>query len=76
VEEVSASAEEMSSQVEEVTASAQALADMAVTMQAVVAQFKLSGEGPAEKAPAVGQSISIQGRHERVHPVVRELVKN
>jgi methyl-accepting chemotaxis protein len=76
VEEVSASAEEMSSQVEEVTASAQALADMAVTMQAVVAQFKLSGEGPSEKALAVGQSISIQGRHERVHPVVRELVKN
>ncbi|KAF0109445.1 MAG: methyl-accepting chemotaxis protein [Chloroflexi bacterium] len=42
IEEVSASAEEMSAQVEEVTASAQSLAEMAQTLQAVVAQFKLT----------------------------------
>ncbi|PKO00202.1 MAG: hypothetical protein CVU42_05535 [Chloroflexi bacterium HGW-Chloroflexi-4] len=42
IEQVSASAEEMSAQVEEVTASAQSLADMAKTLQDVVAQFKLT----------------------------------
>jgi methyl-accepting chemotaxis protein len=42
IEEVSASAEEMSAQVEEVTASASSLADMAKTLQEVVAQFKLT----------------------------------
>ncbi len=41
IEEVSASAEEMSAQVEEVTASAQSLAEMAQTLQQVVARFKL-----------------------------------
>jgi methyl-accepting chemotaxis protein len=41
VEEVSASAEEMSAQVEEVTAATQSLAEMATTLQQVVAQFKL-----------------------------------
>ncbi len=63
VEEVSASAEEMSAQVEEVTASAQSLADMARTLQDLVAQFKLANEdaraapsapttkGPAKAAP-------------------------
>ncbi len=40
-EEVSASTEEMSAQVEEVTASAASLAEMARTLQQVVAQFKL-----------------------------------
>jgi len=44
VEEVSASAEEMSAQVEEVNASAQSLADMAETLQKVVAQFTLSAK--------------------------------
>lgn len=42
IEEVSASAEEMSAQVEEVTASAASLADMARTLQTLVAQFKLT----------------------------------
>jgi len=42
IEQVSASAEEMSAQVEEVTASAQSLADMAKTLQDMVAQFKLT----------------------------------
>jgi methyl-accepting chemotaxis protein len=42
IEQVSASTEEMSAQVEEVTASAQSLADMAKTLQEVVAQFKLT----------------------------------
>ena len=48
VEEVSASAEEMSAQVEEVTASAQSLAGMAQTLQALVAQFRLSAMSSAE----------------------------
>lgn len=59
VEEVSASAEEMSAQVEEVTASAQSLADMARTLQDLVAQFKLANEdaraapgAPTTKRPA------------------------
>ncbi len=47
VEEVSASTEEMSAQVEEVTASAQILAEMAQTLQAVVAQFKLEQDSTA-----------------------------
>jgi methyl-accepting chemotaxis protein len=42
VEEVSASAEEMSAQVEEVTASAGSLAEMAETLQQIVAQFKMT----------------------------------
>lgn len=42
IEQVSASAEEMSAQVEEVTASASSLADMAKTLQDMVAQFKLT----------------------------------
>jgi methyl-accepting chemotaxis protein len=42
VEQVSAGAEEMSAQVQEVTASAASLADMARTLQEIVAQFKLS----------------------------------
>jgi len=42
IEEVSASAEEVHAQVEEVTASAQALNEMAVTLTALVAQFKLA----------------------------------
>jgi methyl-accepting chemotaxis protein len=44
VEEVSASAEEVRAQVEDVTASAQSLANMASTLQQIVARFKLSGE--------------------------------
>ena len=43
----SASAEEMSAQVEEVTASAQSLSDMARTLQAIVAQFTLTEAGQA-----------------------------
>jgi methyl-accepting chemotaxis protein len=42
VEEASAGAEEMSAQVEEVTASAQSLSEMAFTLQALVARFKLN----------------------------------
>jgi methyl-accepting chemotaxis protein len=45
MQEVSASTEEMSAQVEEVTASARMLAEMAHSLQTVVAQFKL-GEKP------------------------------
>ncbi len=41
VEEVSASAEEMSAQVEEVTASASSLAEMAQSLNALVARFKI-----------------------------------
>ncbi len=50
IEEVSASAEEMSAQVEEVTASAQSLADMARTLQEVVARFKLEKVTPSESS--------------------------
>ncbi len=42
IEQVSASTEEMSAQVEEVTASASTLSEMAVELQNLVAQFKLS----------------------------------
>jgi methyl-accepting chemotaxis protein len=42
VEEVSAGAEEMSAQVEEVTASSHSLAEMALSLQQVVAQFRLN----------------------------------
>ena len=42
IEEVSASAEEMSAQVQEVTASAHSLSEMALSLQEVVAQFKLA----------------------------------
>ena len=45
VEEVSASTEEMSAQVQEVTESAQSLAAMANSLQQIVSQFKLSGNG-------------------------------
>ena len=50
VEEVSAGAEEMSAQVEEVSASAQSLAEMANTLQQVVAQFKLTAAQQVQKA--------------------------
>ncbi len=51
VEEVSASTEEMSAQVEQVTASAQNLAEMAATLQQVVAQFKLSADRQVQRPP-------------------------
>jgi len=41
VEEVSASTEEMNAQVDDVNNSAQSLAEMAVTLQQLVAQFKI-----------------------------------
>ncbi len=44
VEEVSAATEEMNAQVEEVTASAAELAEMAQTLQDLVAQFRLTNE--------------------------------
>jgi methyl-accepting chemotaxis protein len=52
IEEVSASAEEMSAQVEEVTASAQSLAEMARSLQQVVARFKLDDDSQYEKQPS------------------------
>ncbi len=53
VEEVSAAAEEMSAQVEEVTASAQSLAEMAQTLQTLVAQFTLADTSqPGDKGGA------------------------
>lgn len=44
IEEVSASSEEMSAQVEEVNAAAQSLAEMARTLQQIVAEFRLDGD--------------------------------
>lgn len=55
VEEVSASAEEMSAQVEEVTASTQALSEIASSLQAAVAQFRLSSVTAGGKR---GQTLS------------------
>jgi len=52
IAEVNASAEEMGAQVDEVTASAASLAEMAQTLQAVVAQFKLTEDEPDEEEPA------------------------
>jgi methyl-accepting chemotaxis protein len=52
IDEVSASAEEMSAQVEEVTASAQSLAEMARTLQQVVARFKLEQATKSETQSA------------------------
>lgn len=46
LEEVSASAEQMSAQVEEVSASSQSLAEMARTLQALVARFNLEASSP------------------------------
>ncbi|NQW19316.1 MAG: hypothetical protein HQ477_01130, partial [Chloroflexi bacterium] len=45
VEESSAATEELSSQVEEVVASASALGDMAGVLTSAVARFKLSNDG-------------------------------
>jgi methyl-accepting chemotaxis protein len=55
VEQVSASAEEMSAQVEEVTASAQSLAEMAETLQELIARFDIgdrSGKEASRKGAA------------------------
>jgi len=41
----SASSEEMSAQVEEVNAAAQSLAEMASTLQRIVAEFRLNEKG-------------------------------
>ncbi|PKO13461.1 MAG: hypothetical protein CVU39_18825 [Chloroflexi bacterium HGW-Chloroflexi-10] len=49
VEEISASAEEMSAQVGEMTSAAQSLAEMAVSLQQVVSQFKLSAKNERER---------------------------
>ena len=70
IEQVSASAEEMSAQVEEVTASAQSLAEMAQTLQGIVAQFKLTndpstssvGKKPAARSQATPVRPSAPGR--------------
>ncbi len=50
VEQVSAAAEEMSAQVEEVTASTQLLADMAQSLQALVARFELENDEARQRA--------------------------
>jgi methyl-accepting chemotaxis protein len=65
VEEVSASAEEMSAQVEEVTASAQSLAEMAQTLQSLVAHFKLT----TKEQPKRNES---QREHHMAKPVVHQ----
>ena len=68
VEEVSASTEEMSAQVEEVTASAQSLAEMAQTLQQIVAQFKLDEEILRQE-----RSASVTGVQTGTHPVKHTL---
>lgn len=49
IEEVSASSEEMSAQVEEVNAAAQSLAEMARTLQQIVAEFQLGDSRNVQK---------------------------
>jgi methyl-accepting chemotaxis protein len=67
IEEVSASAEEMSAQVEEVTASAQSLAEMAHTLQQVVARFKLvKADQPASQTASTPTNSSNSGSDRRV----------
>jgi methyl-accepting chemotaxis protein len=53
VEEVSASSEEIKTQVDEVNTSAMSLAEMAETLQQVVAQFTLSTQPPERRAAPV-----------------------
>ncbi|MBN1537701.1 MAG: methyl-accepting chemotaxis protein [Anaerolineales bacterium] len=65
IEEVSASAEEMSAQVEEVTASAQSLADMAHTLQQVVARFKLDTTKPSEEDKPEKSEAAYRGPDRR-----------
>jgi len=50
----------MSAQVEEVTASAQSLSEMAQALQAVVAQFRLGGDGDGR---ALASPVPISASH-------------
>ena len=52
-EEVSASAEEMTAQVEEVGTSARGLADLALELQKIVANFKLTASAEDQSLPAI-----------------------
>ncbi len=70
IEEVSASAEEMSAQVEEVTASAQSLADMARTLQEVVARFKLEAAAQKEKQASSPQANTPYFGPDRRAPMI------
>jgi hypothetical protein len=63
----------MSAQVEEVTASAQSLAEMAEGLQGVVAQFKLGGEGQ-EAVRAVEPVVPAAGKNGNGYST-REVVK-
>lgn len=73
IEEVSASAEEMSAQVEEVTASAQSLAEMAKTLQQVVARFKLNENAQLQKqTPSSQKETAYFGQDRRAPYLVTE----
>ena len=52
----------MSAQVEEVTASAQSLAQMAQTLQEVVSQFKLADDGRAVSPVARTSAVAVPVR--------------
>lgn len=69
IEEVSASAEEMSAQVEEVTASAQSLAEMAHTLQQIVARFKLEETGQSQKQASTSQLDKVYYGPDRRAPI-------
>ena len=73
VQEVSASAEEMSAQVEEVTASAQSLAEMAQTLQQVVAQFQLSNQTKIETAKTLHHPPSTNQISQRANVHSKDL---
>ena len=74
VEEVSAGAEEMSAQVEEVTANAQSLAQMAKSLQEIVAQFKLSEEGKKVELPAQPKAQPLVRDAVQLHPERAKIV--
>jgi methyl-accepting chemotaxis protein len=62
-QEVSASTQEVLAQVEEVSASAQILSDMAVQLQALVAQFTLTAASPEPGSGEAEHRDRLNGRH-------------
>ncbi|NJN97105.1 MAG: HAMP domain-containing protein [Anaerolineales bacterium] len=75
VEEVSASAEEMSAQVEEVTASTQALSEIASSLQAAVAQFRLSSVTTGVKRDQTPSSSTSTPHRPLAAPVPKSLMR-
>ncbi|HRF47607.1 MAG TPA: hypothetical protein PLC98_08290, partial [Anaerolineales bacterium] len=60
VEEVSASAEEVSAQIEELASNAHNLGEMANTLKAVVAQFKVSEAEPVPSPSSPTRTVAVR----------------